>query len=210
MQTTHCPFNNTVSCKLHTSIFLKTFETRGEEIETKKQTQNPLGFGNYTFLHLRKKMSESAPKEDEKNQKSLLNEDSGGNQPPSGNNKNDVNKLLIAEDNDTNMEIICELFDDPMYKIIKARNGKEAVLLAEINHPDIILMDIQMPIMTGLEAMQIIKENPALRNTPIIALTALAMPGDKERFIAAGADDFVNKPFDFDILEKMIKNYLSK
>src|SRR5215212_6229189 len=93
-----------------------------------------------------------------------------------------------------NRVVINDYFESRDYTIVLAENGAEALLLAEKAVPDIILMDIQMPVMDGLEAIERIRLNSKLKSIPIIALTALAMAGDRERCIAAGADEYLSKP----------------
>ncbi len=81
------------------------------------------------------------------------------------------------------------------YHLVLATNGQEAVALCQAQHPNLILMDIQMPVMDGMEAIRQIRRDPALANIPIIALTALAMAGDREKYLAAGANEYLSKPF---------------
>ena len=102
--------------------------------------------------------------------------------------------LLLAEDNEANISTVSSYLQAKGYRILLAKNGQEAVDLAITHHPDLILMDIQMPIMDGLEATQKIRLDLNLANIPIIALTALAMTGDRDRCIAAGATDYLTKP----------------
>ena len=102
--------------------------------------------------------------------------------------------LLLAEDNEANISTVSSYLQAKGYRILLAKNGQEAVDLASIHHPDLILMDIQMPIMDGLEATQKIRLDLNLVNIPIIALTALAMTGDRDRCLQAGATDYLTKP----------------
>ncbi len=102
--------------------------------------------------------------------------------------------ILLAEDNRANILTIGEYLESYGYRIVIAHDGLEAIEKAEEMNPDIILMDIQMPIMDGLEAIRRLRENPRFRSTPTIALTALAMPGDRERCLAAGANEYMSKP----------------
>lgn len=103
-------------------------------------------------------------------------------------------KVLLAEDNETNITVVLNYLEAHNFQVILARNGIEAVQMAKQNQPDIILMDIQMPDMDGLEATRQIRADRYINSTPIIALTALAMPGDLERCFEAGADDYMSKP----------------
>jgi CheY-like chemotaxis protein len=102
--------------------------------------------------------------------------------------------ILLAEDRQENILMFLDYLPMHGYRVIIAHNGHEAVAQAQTNHPDLILMDIQMPGMDGLEAIQRIRGIPPLHTIPIIALTALAMPGDRERCLAAGANDYLTKP----------------
>lgn len=102
--------------------------------------------------------------------------------------------ILLAEDNDHNINTLIDYLPGKGYKLIIARNGAEAISRAREDHPDLILMDIQMPGMDGLEAMRRLKADTTMASTPIIALTALTMPGDRERCLTAGANAYLSKP----------------
>ncbi|NTU81710.1 MAG: PAS domain S-box protein [Chloroflexales bacterium] len=101
--------------------------------------------------------------------------------------------ILLAEDHEANLQILHDALAAAGYAVVVARNGMEAVALAVDQHPALIVMDIQMPVLDGLEAIRRIRAS-GLHTTPIIALTALAMRGDRERCLAAGADDYLTKP----------------
>ena len=103
-------------------------------------------------------------------------------------------RLLLAEDNDGNVDSLLDYLTGRGYEITIARDGQEALGLAQQLQPDIILMDIQMPVMDGLTAIQNIRRVPELAHLPIVALTALAMPGDREKCLAAGATTYLVKP----------------
>ena len=94
------------------------------------------------------------------------------------------------------------------YRFLLAKDGKEAIALTKAHKPDLILMDIQMPVMDGLEATQQIRLDPDVADIPIIALTALAMDGDREKCLAAGANEYVTKPVKLKDLVAMIRNLL--
>lgn len=106
----------------------------------------------------------------------------------------DLPLILLAEDNEAGINTFQMFLSSRGYRLEVARNGLEAVSIAQAKHPDLILMDIQMPEMDGLEAMRQIRLDPNLTKVPIIALTALAMKGDQERCMAAGANDYLSKP----------------
>ncbi len=113
--------------------------------------------------------------------------------------------ILLAEDNEDNIRSISEYLLLKGYRVIVARNGVEAIERAKEEEPNMILMDIQMPIMDGLEAIKRLRADTELATVPIIALTALAMPGDKERCLAAGADKYLSKPVQLKHLVNLIE-----
>ena len=120
--------------------------------------------------------------------------------------------LLLAEDNDGNKLTISRYLKTKGYQLLFAKDGQEAIDLARSMRPDLILMDIQMPNMDGLEAIKIIRGSniPELANIPIIALTALAMIDDRERFIEAGANEYLPKPVKLNHLAMRIKQILAQ
>jgi PAS domain S-box-containing protein len=116
--------------------------------------------------------------------------------------------ILLAEDKFPNILTIGDYLENHGYEVLTARDGLEAIEKAEAAKPDIILMDIQMPVLDGLEAMTRLRRNAEFASTPIIALTALAMPGDRERCLQAGATEYMSKPVSLKILRQTIKNLL--
>jgi PAS domain S-box-containing protein len=117
--------------------------------------------------------------------------------------------ILLAEDNEANIDTLLGYLEAQGYRLAIARNGKEAVELAKQHPPDLILMDIQMPEMDGLQAMQLIRQEPNLATLPIIALTALAMPKDRERCLAAGANEYLTKPVNLKGLKEAIDQFIN-
>jgi len=117
--------------------------------------------------------------------------------------------ILLAEDNEANTMTVLGYLKAKGYQVLLAKNGQEAVALAQSETPDLILMDIQMPGMDGLEAMQQIRREPTLVDVPIIALTALAMTSDRERCLAAGASDYLSKPIQLRQLVTTIQQLLA-
>jgi CheY-like chemotaxis protein len=113
--------------------------------------------------------------------------------------------VLLAEENEDTIEVISEYLQHQDCRLIVARNGREAVDRARSEQPDLILMDIQMPHMDGLEATQLIRAERRLKDVPIIATTALAMPGDRSRFLAAGMNGYISKPFSLKALKQTIE-----
>ncbi|MBK9925880.1 MAG: PAS domain S-box protein [Anaerolineales bacterium] len=118
--------------------------------------------------------------------------------------------ILLVEDNETNILTIGEYLQNHGYTIVNAYDGAEAIKKAEETSPDIILMDIQMPVMDGLDATRKLRANPRFATTPIITLTALAMPGDRERCIDAGANEYLSKPVGLKNLKNTIEIWLHK
>jgi PAS domain S-box-containing protein len=122
--------------------------------------------------------------------------------------------ILLAEDNQDNIDTLCNYLEACNYRLILASNGYEAISLLEsciknpADLPDLILMDIQMPGMDGLETMQRIRQDLQLTNLPIIALTALAMTGDREKCLAAGANDYLTKPIKLKQLRENIQRLI--
>jgi PAS domain S-box-containing protein len=119
-------------------------------------------------------------------------------------------RVLIADDNAASILAVSEYLDRAGYEVLAAHDGEEAVEKAQRCSPDLILMDIQMPAMDGLEAMTLLRRDARFAATPIIALTALAMPGDRERCLAAGASDYLSKPVSLKTLSETIEKLLRK
>jgi PAS domain S-box-containing protein len=118
--------------------------------------------------------------------------------------------VLLAEDNMPNVLTIGEYLESHGYEVVVAHDGLEAIEKAEAINPDIILMDIQMPAMNGLDAMARLRGNPRFVSTPIIALTALAMSGDRERCLQAGANEYLSKPVSLKQLVQMISSLIEQ
>ena len=110
-----------------------------------------------------------------------------------------MKKILIAEDVALNVELLEQLLEDD-YELVIVENGRDAVEKTAVHHPDLILMDMAMPIMDGYEATRQIKANPALAHIPVIGLSAHAMNGEAEKALAAGCDDYLTKPLNEDML----------
>jgi PAS domain S-box-containing protein len=117
--------------------------------------------------------------------------------------------ILLVEDTESVVMLVRDYLELSGYKVEVARDGVMGVSKATTSQPDLILMDVQMPGMDGLEATRRIRQEPTLRNTPIIALTALAMANDRERCLEAGMNDYVSKPVNLRQLIKTIQSYLS-
>jgi two-component system cell cycle response regulator DivK len=104
-------------------------------------------------------------------------------------------RILVVEDQEDNRRIIRDLLTSAGYALIEAADGEAGVRLAETERPDLILMDIQLPLLDGHEATRRIKQNQELRHIPIIVVTSYALSGDDAKAMAAGADAYVAKPF---------------
>ncbi len=104
-------------------------------------------------------------------------------------------RILVVEDQEDNRQIIRDLLTSAGYELVEAVDGEEGVRLAESERPDLILMDIQLPVLDGHEATRRIKQNPELRHIPIIVVTSYALSGDDQKAIAAGSDGYMAKPF---------------
>ncbi|MEK7755317.1 MAG: response regulator [Acidobacteriota bacterium] len=104
-------------------------------------------------------------------------------------------KILVVEDNPANLKLARFLLESAGHEVIAAANAAQGLAHAEKCRLDLVLMDIQLPGMDGLEATRVLKSGELTRNVPVIALTALAMKGDRERMLAAGCDGYIAKPF---------------
>ena len=102
--------------------------------------------------------------------------------------------VLIVEDNDLNMKLFNDLLQANGYQTLQTKDGREAVDIARAHHPDLILMDIQLPEISGLEITRILKEDGDLRGIPVIAVTAFAMKGDEEKIREGGCEGYIAKP----------------
>lgn len=119
-------------------------------------------------------------------------------------------KILLVEDNELNRDMLSRRLQRKGFEVITAVNGQEGINFAKSSSPDLILMDMSLPVIDGWTATKEIKSNPETSAIPIIALTAHAMVGDKERALEAGCNDYDTKPIDFDRLRTKIDNLLPK
>ena len=115
--------------------------------------------------------------------------------------------ILIVEDTELNIDLLTQILEDD-YNLLVATDGEQGLGMAEQHHPDLILMDIALPVMDGYEATRRIKSNPALKDIIIIGLSAHAMSGDAEKAQAAGCDDYLTKPLNEMLLMEKLKKYL--
>ena len=118
------------------------------------------------------------------------------------------NLILIVEDDHKTLKLLRDMLQASGYRVTEATDGKESIECAIQEKPDLITMDLQLPVMNGLDATRALKANPATKNIPVIAVTAFAMKGQDQVAIEAGCDAHVCKPFDIDTLVEKIKEYL--
>ena len=117
-------------------------------------------------------------------------------------------KVLIVEDNDLNMKLFNDLLEAHGYCTLQTKDGVEALRMARLHRPDLILMDIQLPEVSGLEVTKWLKEDDDLHSIPVIAVTAFAMKGDEERIRQGGCEAYISKPISVPRFIETIKSYL--
>jgi two-component system cell cycle response regulator DivK len=105
-----------------------------------------------------------------------------------------VKTVLVAEDNPVNRELVAEMLESAGYRVLQANDGQDALMILNFHHPDVVLLDIQMPRLDGRETVRAIRENPDLASLRVIACTAYAMQGDREEILRSGFDGYVAKP----------------
>ncbi len=103
--------------------------------------------------------------------------------------------ILHVEDNELNRKIVRDLLLETSYRLIEAEDGEAGIAMAREERPDIILMDLQLPKVSGIEAMRMLRQDPVTAHTPIIAITSFALSGDEQRAIDAGASAYLAKPY---------------
>jgi CheY-like chemotaxis protein len=116
-------------------------------------------------------------------------------------------RILVIEDNEQNMYLMHFLLESQGHMVIEALNGEEGIRHAEHSNPDLILLDIQLPGMDGYEIARIIRKTLGLKTIPIIAVTSYAMAGDREKILAAGATDYIEKPINPETFISQISKY---
>ena len=117
-------------------------------------------------------------------------------------------KVLIVEDNELNMKLFHDLLDSQGYEILQTREGLQAMALARQHMPDLILMDIQLPEISGLEVTKWLKDDEELAHIPIIAVTAFAMKGDEERIRQGGCEAYISKPISVMHFLEVVRKHL--
>ena len=117
-------------------------------------------------------------------------------------------RILVVEDNEKNLVLMRDVLSYFGYEVLEARNGLECIDMAVEHCPGMILMDIQMPVMSGVDAMKILKNRADTREIKILAVTSLAMQGDREKLLGEGFDDYIQKPIDLVELPELVKKHL--
>lgn len=117
-------------------------------------------------------------------------------------------KILVVDDNAVNRELTLELLDLEGYIVLEAGTAEEGLELARSNSPDLILMDVSLPGLDGLSAARILRQDPATRDIPVVALTAHATQSDKDEALAAGCAGFVTKPIDLDAFLETVAHFV--
>lgn len=121
-----------------------------------------------------------------------------------------MTKILLVEDNEMNRDMLSRRLTRQGYEVVQAQDGARGVAMATEERPDIVLMDMSLPVLDGWEATQRLKADPTTRSIPVIALTAHAMAADKEKALAAGCDDYDTKPIELPRLLEKITSLLKK
>lgn len=116
--------------------------------------------------------------------------------------------ILVADDRPASLELIRAVLDDLGYNVLEAQNGEEAVNQAREGHPDLVLLDLHMPVLDGFGVLEVLRADTAMKDVPIVALTASGMAADRERALAAGFSDYLSKPISLTRLRSEIERYL--
>ena len=118
--------------------------------------------------------------------------------------------VLIVEDNEDNRLIYAAMLEHVGYRVLQANNGADGLAVARTEHPDLILMDISMPVMDGHEATRTLKADPDLRTIPVLAVTAHAMTSDQELAFAAGCDGYIAKPVEPQAIRALVERWIGR
>ena len=117
-------------------------------------------------------------------------------------------KILIVEDNEQNLYLETFLLEKQNYEVLQARNGEQGLKMAVSDHPDLILLDIQLPVMDGYEVARRLKGDSKTKSIPVVAVTSYAMAGDREAVLATGCEGYIEKPIDPDRFVDQVKAFL--
>ncbi|MFQ5988475.1 MAG: response regulator [Candidatus Methylomirabilales bacterium] len=118
--------------------------------------------------------------------------------------------ILVVEDHPQNLELVTDLLESAGYRVLTAPTAEEGLELTRAHRPDLILMDVRLPGLDGLQATKMLKDDPATQTIPVIALTAYAMPEDRERIRDAGCDGYLTKPLKIPLLLEQLNTYLGQ
>ena len=119
-------------------------------------------------------------------------------------------QVLVVEDNEKNMKLVRDVLQAKGYRTLEAASGEDALELAVAHEPDLVLMDVQLPGIDGLEALARLRENRSTSAIPVLALTAQAMEGDRKRFLASGFDGYISKPVNVLELMAVVKQHCER
>ena len=119
-------------------------------------------------------------------------------------------RILVVEDNELNMKLFNDLLESQGYEVIQTRDGLSALELARTHRPDLILMDIQLPEVSGIDVTKWLKEDEELRHIPVIAVTAFAMKGDQERIRESGCEAYISKPISVADFLETVRGFLER
>jgi two-component system cell cycle response regulator DivK len=117
-------------------------------------------------------------------------------------------RILVVEDNERNLKLIRDVLQFAGYEIVEASSGEQGVALAQDCEPDLVLMDLQLPQMDGMEALRLLRTSPRTRDVPVVAVTAFAMREDRERAFGAGFDGYLEKPISIRALPEQVRGFL--
>jgi CheY-like chemotaxis protein len=120
-----------------------------------------------------------------------------------------MSTILIAEDNLVNRELLREMLEAKDYRVAEARDGKEALAKIDEIKPDLVLLDLNMPVLDGFATIRLIRDHPTFYQIPVLAVTAYAMKEDRERVLGAGFNSYIAKPIDSVVLFKELKKFIS-
>jgi two-component system, cell cycle response regulator DivK len=119
-------------------------------------------------------------------------------------------QVLVVEDNEKNMKLFCDVLQATGYTTLEATTGEDAVEVARTQEPALVLMDVQLPGIDGIEALTRLRQDERTASIPVLALTAQAMSGDRERFLRAGFDGYLSKPVDITELIRVVKDHCER
>ena len=120
-----------------------------------------------------------------------------------------MSKILVADDNAVSRELVREILNSPDYEVIEARDGREALKIISSTTPDLVLLDIQMPVQDGVSVVRQLRRDARFADLPVIALTAYAMRGDREKALEAGFDSYITKPIRPSLLREHVERHLA-